>query len=230
MNLHLQNVRFAAGSFVLEANLQLTRARTGLFGASGAGKTTLLELIAGLKRPAVGAIRLNDETLAGNGIFIPPERRNIGYVPQDLAIFPHLTVERNLCYALQGGSESRLKEIIEALQLSSLLRRRPHEISGGERQRVALGRALARSPRLLLLDEPLSSLDEPLKALMLALIKAASSQFQTPVLYVTHDARELAELCEEVIVLENGLVTAQGLFEQVFQVSDRPSYVRRAAS
>jgi molybdate transport system ATP-binding protein len=230
MNLRLHNISCTMGAFSLQADLRLDRARTGLFGASGAGKTTMLELIAGLKRPVSGFLELDGNTLAGAGVFVPPEKRSIGYVPQDLALFPHLSVEKNLRYALARDSERRLAEIVSALRLGALLPRRPHEISGGERQRAALGRALARSPRLLLLDEPLSSLDGPLKREMLDLLKSASMQFETPILYVTHDPAELAELCEEVIVLEHGKVAAQAPFQELFQATDMPSYTRRPSA
>ncbi len=206
MNLLLEKLTYRSGTFSLQVEAVLSGPATALCGPSGAGKTTLVELIAGLRRPTSGRMVLGGEVLFSERTFLPAQRRRIGYVPQDLALFPHLSVEANLRYGQREGRLS-LADVCEALEIGPLLARKPGTLSGGEQRRVALGRALLADPALLLLDEPLSNLDEPLKARILPHLRTVREHFGTPLLYVTHDEREVAHLCNEVVALEGGRIT-----------------------
>lgn len=206
----VRNITLPLAAFTLEADRSFTSAITGLTGASGSGKTSLLEIIAGLRRPQQGKVMMGGSSLtdADAGIRVPPWRRKIGYVPQDQALFPHLTVKQNLLYASRhGGAEADpalFRRVVEMLEIAPLLPRGTAELSGGERGRVALGRALMSRPRLLLLDEPLAHLDDRLKARALNYLETAAAEFQLPMLFVSHSAAELAALCGEVIYMERG--------------------------
>jgi molybdate transport system ATP-binding protein len=222
--IRLQEIRYSAGRFRLEINLELCSSRTGIFGPSGAGKTTLLELVAGLRKPHAGLIEVNGEVLTdcSKGNNVAPEHRRVGYVPQDLALFPHTTVQGNLKYARREGEA--FSEVVEKLQIAALLDRYPSELSGGEKQRVAIGRALMARPRLLMLDEPMSNLDDELKDRGLELIDRIGTEFQTPILYVSHNADEIASLCDEAIVLREGKVQRRGKVTDVFTKSRQSRY------
>lgn len=206
------DVRVPLGSFDLLVALDLKGPVTALFGPSGAGKTTLLETLAGLRVPTAGSIRFGEETIFGDGSFVPPERRRVGYVPQDALLFPHLSVLGNLRYGERNGGADAptLPSVAEALEIGSLLDRRPSELSGGERQRVALGRALLSRPRLLLLDEPMASLDVGLKERVLPYLRRLRELYRIPAVVVSHDAFEVMTLSDEVIVLERGKVQRRG--------------------
>ena len=210
MNLCFENVTLPLAEFTLSVDAIFTAQTTGLSGPSGAGKTTLLELIAGLRRPATGVIRLDETVLAdvGEKFSLPPEKRHIGYVPQDLALFPHLNVRKNLFFGHRTipdqGLASDPERVISLLEIGPLLDRHIHAISGGERQRVALGRALLAGPRLLLLDEPLSNLDARLKGRILPYLQAIRHEFALPILHVSHLREELNALCDEVRFMERG--------------------------
>ena len=225
MSVHLEAVRCRAGKFTLEITAKLSAKVTGIFGPSGAGKTTLLETIAGLRRPESGVLRQNETLMCDveKRHWIPPEKREVGYVPQDLALFPHKTVLENLQYGSRSDAAA-LNGIIAALKLGELLERYQTNLSGGEQQRVAIGRALIPKPRLLMLDEPLSQLDEELKERGLELFRQIRDEFATPILYVSHSAKEMVEFCEEVFVLKNGTLIAQGSPRDLFRRADRPSY------
>jgi len=215
MNLLLSRLSLPLDRFSLSLDTRLTAAATGIFGPSGAGKTTLLEIIAGLRRPASGSVKLQDQTLfdSAQAISMPAHKRSVGYVPQDLALFPHLTVRENLEFgprARRGGQPASWDDIVEILQIGPLLSRGIHHLSGGEKQRVAFARALMASPRLLLLDEPLASLDQALKDSILAYLARIRNELKIPILYVSHSPGEILHLCGEVLLLDHGKVTAQG--------------------
>ena len=215
MNLLLQNISLPLADFTLEIDAQLQCQVTGIFGPSGAGKTSLLDLIAGLRRASSARIALDDCVLTdmAAGVVMPPRLRGIGYVPQDLALFPHLSVRQNLLYGHRNGRETgplfSFEHVTEVLQIQPLLARGVRDLSGGERQRVALARALLASPRLLLLDEPLASLDADLKARIIPFLCRVRDEFQLPMLYVTHDEQEVLALCDEVLEIRRGRMTGR---------------------
>jgi molybdate transport system ATP-binding protein len=204
------------GEFSLSATFESEGRVTGLFGASGAGKTSLVNMIAGLLRPDRGTIAIDGDTLddTDKGVHVPAYRRRIGYVFQDARLFPHLDVVQNLDY---GRRMNRLaddplqrKRITELLDIGHLLDRRPGKLSGGERQRVALGRALLSKPRLLLLDEPLGALDEGRRAEILPYLMRLRDEARIPMVYVSHDAAEMRQLATQIVLLQDGRVTALG--------------------
>ncbi len=227
--LTLHQVRVTLAAFELRIDLDRPVDFLGLFGPSGAGKTTLLETIAGLRRPREGRIELDGECLAdaGERLFVPPHRRAIGYVPQDLALFPHLSVAENIRYGLRAAGTRRgpeLDAIVEVLEIAPLLPRRPDTLSGGQAQRVALARALASRPRLLLLDEPLTGLEEDLRGKVADYLLRIRKTWGTPMIYVSHQAAEMMSLCDEVILIEQGRVTAQGRPHELFAAEAQPHF------
>jgi molybdate transport system ATP-binding protein len=204
------------GEFSLQAKFESEGRVTGLFGASGAGKTSLINMIAGLLRPDRGTIALDGQTLddVASRVHVPAHRRRIGYVFQDARLFPHLDVAQNLDY---GRRMNRLDDdpvqrqrITDLLDIGHLLERRPGKLSGGERQRVALGRALLSKPRLLLLDEPLGALDEGRRAEILPYLVRLRDESRIPMVYVSHDAAEMRQLATQIVLLQDGRVTALG--------------------
>jgi molybdate transport system ATP-binding protein len=204
------------GGFSLQASFASEGRVTGLFGASGAGKTSLINMIAGLLRPDRGSITIDHETLDDTavGVHVPAHRRRIGYVFQDARLFPHLDVRQNLNY---GRRMNRLADdpvertrVTDLLDIGSLLNRRPGQLSGGERQRVALGRALLAQPRLLLLDEPLGSLDEERKVEILPYLVRLRDEAKVPMVYVSHDTGEMRQLATQIVMLRRGRVVAFG--------------------
>jgi molybdate transport system ATP-binding protein len=204
------------GEFSLQATFASEGRVTGLFGASGAGKTSLINMIAGLLRPDRGTIAIDTETLDDTAarVHVPPHRRRIGYVFQDARLFPHLDVGANLDYGrrmnrLADDTAARAR-ITDLLDIGGLLSRRPGQLSGGERQRVALGRALLARPRLLLLDEPLGSLDEERKVEILPYLMRLRDEAGIPMVYVSHDAREMRQLATQIVMLRRGRVIAFG--------------------
>ncbi|MEW6750490.1 MAG: molybdenum ABC transporter ATP-binding protein [Candidatus Latescibacterota bacterium] len=204
--------------FRLEVDLTCRYPVTAVFGPSGAGKTSLLNMVAGLMRPDEGVIRIDDVCLfsSAEGIDLPPERRRIGYVFQDDLLFPHLSVEANLRYGYDrlpaSGRRFDPERVVELLEVGPLLHRLPRHLSGGERQRVALGRALLASPRLLLMDEPLASLDQGLKSRIIPYLRHIRSDLGIPILYVSHSVAEILELTGQVVVLDQGRVAGHGDF------------------
>ena len=208
------DLQLRRGDFRLQVDQTIAARVCAIVGPSGAGKTSLLEAVAGLARPESGRIELDGVTLfdAAAGIDLPPERRQLGYVFQDGALFPHLNVAGNLRYGLRRrqGAGPAWSEVVEVLGLAGLLARPVTSLSGGERQRVGLGRALLAAPRLLLLDEPLASLDAELKLRILSFLARGVEAFGVPVLYVSHSTRELLELAEHAVLLVSGRVTAAG--------------------
>jgi len=204
------------GEFWIEASFASAGRVTGLFGASGAGKTSLINMIAGLLRPDRGVIAVDGETLddSAAGLHIPAHRRRIGYVFQDARLFPHLDVRQNLDYGRRMNSipddPVQRARVTDLLDVGSLLDRRPGQLSGGERQRVALGRALLSKPRLLLLDEPLGSLDDERKVEILPYLVRLRDEASVPMVYVSHDAAEMRQLATSVVMLSRGRVSAFG--------------------
>ncbi len=220
------NVALDRPGFALRvaADLELTGI-TALFGPSGSGKTTLLRIIAGLEYEASGAVVFDGETWQSGEARVPTHRRRVGYVFQDGRLFRHLTVAQNLEFALRRSTKGtrpsiELDDAIEALDLTSLLARRTPSLSGGEQQRVAIARALLTSPRLLLMDEPLSSLDVKRKREILPHIETLPEIFGVPILYVTHNVDEVARLANDVVLLVEGRVATQGSVTEVFERTD----------
>lgn len=209
--------------FTLRAEISGQSRNVGVFGPSGSGKTSLLECIAGLRRNAKGRIVFDGRVWldSAQGLFTPPEERRIGYVPQDGLLFPHWSVERNLRAgeprARRSGASfaDLLDTAVDLLELSALLARPIDDLSGGERQRVSLARALCSGATLLLLDEPLASLDLPLRRRILPLLDRVRRELQVPMLVVSHDPTEMQALCDELYVLREGTVIASGEPRQV---------------
>jgi molybdate transport system ATP-binding protein len=229
MSLRLDQVRLTLRDFVLEIDLTLDRAISGIFGPSGAGKTSLLDLIAGLRRPIAGKLQLDGQTLfdADASLHLAPRLRRIGYVPQDLALFPHLSVRENLVYGYRPASGPQevfsLEHVANVMEIAQLFERNVTSLSGGEQQRVAFTRAILSVPRLLLLDEPMSSLDSRLKRRLIPFLHRIREEFRIPLIYVTHDADELTALCDEVLVLERGRIIERGSPTDVLTDKEAPS-------
>jgi len=222
VSLLLKNISLPLAPFTLEVDVEMHGRITAIFGPSGAGKTSLLDLVAGLRHARSAFVQLNDQVLTdvAQGVFVPANQRRIGYVPQDLALFPHLSVRQNLLYGHKsGGNTSPLfgfERIVELLEIQRLVQRGISQLSGGEKQRVALARALLTSPHLLLLDEPLASLDMQLKTKILPYLTRIRDEFHVPMLYVTHDRFETLSLADEMVVLVNGQVAQTGTVQKVF--------------
>ena len=204
------------GKFRLNAEFEMDRGYCVILGPTGAGKSVFLELIAGIIKPDRGEIRINGRDITA----LPPEKRNIGFVPQDYALFPHLNIYKNIAYGLRNIEKSekdrRVREIAEKFGISHLLHRKPATLSGGERQRVALARALVVQPKLLLLDEPLSAVDLRTKEMLMDELKFVQREFNVPVLHVTHDLMEAMLLADEIAVILNGRIVEKGEVKDVF--------------
>ena len=205
------DVRYRRGNgFALDVKLLTSEGVTALFGPSGSGKTTLLHLIAGVLQPSDGFIRLGHRTLVdtNTGVNLPPEKRLVGMVFQDLYLFPHMTVRKNLMFGKgrQGGRPMSLERVVEVLEIGELLPRFPATLSGGERQRVALGRALLRGPELLLLDEPLTALDQNLKERVIAYFSRVFQEWRIPTLLVCHERQDVDRIADQIISIRSGQV------------------------
>ena len=201
------------GEMVL--NLDLTIAKNqlvALYGASGAGKTSTLRILAGLMRPDVGKILVNDEVWfdSQEGINLKPQKRKLGFVFQDYALFPHMTVQENLEFAAAKGQLKHVQELLEIMELAQLADQRPRSLSGGQQQRVALARALAQRPKVLLLDEPLSALDQEIRLRLQDYLWEVHRKFELTTIMVSHDSQEITKLADVVFVLKNGEFTATG--------------------
>jgi len=206
----------AESEFALDVDFAASAGFTILFGASGAGKTTLLDCVAGLAQPDSGTIRVGGTTFfdAASKVNLAVAARKVGYVFQSLALFPHLSVEENIAYGLNSRAQdprnASIRSILEAFRIESLRRRRPGEISGGERQRVALARSLVTDPCVLLLDEPLAALDVATKSRIVEDLRAWNEAHRIPILYVTHSREEVFSLGNRVVVLDRGRIVACG--------------------
>ncbi|MFN0008038.1 MAG: molybdenum ABC transporter ATP-binding protein [Planctomycetota bacterium] len=224
-------VRLPLAHFVLDVDIASSARSLGVFGPSGAGKTSFIEALAGWRRPEAGRIRVGETVLFDEsaGISLPIEQRGVGYVPQDALLLPHWTVGENVrAGGSRGGSasadESLLERTVAILEIAHLLERPCGRLSGGERQRVALARALVSRPRFLLLDEPLGSLDLPLRRRILPYLIRVRAAFDLPMVVVSHDATEIQALCEEVVVLERGRVVASGPAQRVLRERAQSGY------
>lgn len=210
------DLRKRLGSFTIEGAFSGSGGLTALFGQSGSGKTSLVNLIAGLTKPDHGHIAVDGKVLVDTErhIFLPPHKRRIGYVFQDARLFPHLTVSQNLRYGRwfvpPAERYADLNRVVELLGIGHLLDRRPAALSGGEKQRVAIGRALIASPRLMLMDEPLAALDDARKAEILPYIERLRDETKIPIIYVSHSVAEVARLANDVVILADGRVLSHG--------------------
>jgi molybdate transport system ATP-binding protein len=212
-----------SAGFSLEIDLQAGAGITVLFGPSGAGKTLTLDAIAGFVRPDEGRILLDDQILfdAATSVHLPPQTRRCGYVFQNYALFPHMTLRKNLEFAAERiprlERHRKVSEMIERFHLADVSGRRPHQLSGGQKQRCSIARALIGSPRVLLLDEPARGLDAPLRAELYAVLRQVRADFATPILLVTHDFNECFELAEEMLVIKEGRVVQSGPPKKVYE-------------
>lgn len=220
MKLLLKKISLPLAEFSLSLDVEIQNQVTAIFGPSGAGKTSLLDLIAGLRQPKSAFIQVGERVLtdtAGNAR-VPTRLRQIGYVPQDLALFPHLSVRQNLLYGAKGirthGTVFSYEHVTQVLEIQPLADRRITNLSGGEKQRVALARALLASPQLLLLDEPLASLDTVLKSKIIPYLARIRDEFHIPMLYVTHDWEEVQSLCAEALIMEHGEIVRRELIRK----------------
>ncbi|WP_060981303.1 molybdenum ABC transporter ATP-binding protein ModC [Vibrio splendidus] len=191
---------------------------TAIFGRSGAGKTSLIDAISGLKQPDKGLISVSGTTLfdSQNGINLPTHKRNVGYVFQESRLFPHMKVAANLKYGMKGVDKAHFEQIVSLLSLGSLLDRYPARLSGGEKQRVAIGRALLSKPSILLMDEPLASLDLPRKREVMPFLENLSESVQIPIIYVTHSLNEILRLANHLVIIDQGKVISSGVTEEVW--------------
>jgi molybdate transport system ATP-binding protein len=213
------NFRLDQGTFVLEIDERLNGRVTALFGPSGAGKTTVLDAIAGLRKPVRGSIVLGGRRLfdSAQKIDLPPHERHVGYVAQDIALFPHMNVRRNVLYGRRRGQRLSIETVASMLEVGAFLDRSVKNLSGGERQRVALARALMSAPEVLLLDEPLAAVDLDLRRRILPYLERVRDELGVPIVYVTHDRDEVQRLADRVVVLEGGKAVRSGDPAQVLK-------------
>ena len=217
----------AGASFALDVDLALPgKGITAVFGESGSGKTTLLRCMAGLEPGVVGTLNVSGEVWQDGGRFVPTHERQLGYVFQESSLLPHLTAQENLHYGMRrsknGKMAAQYEHIVSLMGIERLLSRLPHRLSGGERQRVAIARALLIGPRLLLMDEPLASLDTARRQEILPYLEKLQEEFDIPIVYVTHSVDEVARLADHLVVLEQGRVVASGSLTEVLSDVDLP--------
>ncbi|HEX7155293.1 MAG TPA: ATP-binding cassette domain-containing protein [Thermoanaerobaculia bacterium] len=205
MSVRIDGVVLPLAPFALEVTAELSARATAITGPSGAGKTSLLEVIAGLRKPTRGAVAIHERVVFDREqrIDVPARARRVGYVPQDDALFPHLSVRRNILYS---GATMSIEDVVAVLEIEPLLERGVKHLSGGERKRVALARALLSRPEVLLLDEPLAGVDPDLRRRVLDYLVRVRDEFPIPIVYVTHDDEEAAHICDEALLLERGRV------------------------
>ncbi|MDX2247000.1 MAG: ATP-binding cassette domain-containing protein [Bacteroidia bacterium] len=210
----------SGGKYRLEIHLPLTPGKTlAVMGPSGAGKTSLLRMLSGLMKPESGKIEIAGEVWFDSqaGIFRPPQQRSVGFVFQDYGLFPHMTVRENLLFGAEKNTpKEEINRLLEEMNLWGVSSQLPTKLSGGQQQRVALARAFLRKPKLLLLDEPLAALDKPLRLQLQQDLRKFQKELGCTTLLISHDPGEIARLADEVIILENGQITAQGKPETIF--------------
>jgi len=217
------NCQARLGDFELDVQFELQPAFAALFGPSGCGKTTTLKLLAGLLRPHRGMLRIAGRTVVdtGRGVFVPPEARDVGLVFQDARLFPHLSVRDNLLFGQKKRAAAQqpmaFDRVVQLLGIGHLLQRRPRSLSGGETQRVAIGRALLAGPRLLLMDEPLAALDMPAKLAILSELQNIHREFGMPILYVSHDLGTVMNIASQVLLMRQGKIIRSGPAAEVLQ-------------
>lgn len=192
----------------------------GILGESGSGKSTILRILAGLEKPYKGSIVIDNKEIYSKNIFIEPENRGVGMVFQDYALFPHMTVEKNIMFGLKGlkknEKEKRMIEMLELVNLTEYKNKYPHELSGGQQQRIAIARALAPKPSILLLDEPFSNLDANLKSKIRTDLKEILRKANITSIFVTHDKEDAIDLSTKVIVIDKGIITKEGNTKDIF--------------
>jgi iron(III) transport system ATP-binding protein len=192
-----------------------------LLGSSGSGKSTLLRIVAGLEVQDSGTVHLGDQLVSGDKIFVKPEKRNVGMIFQDYALFPHLTVEQNILFGARKGQRNSpgLDQLVEVLGLRELLKRYPHQVSGGQQQRIAIARSLMVNPQLLLMDEPFSNLDEWMKEEVRDELKIILRDLGATVLFVTHHAQDALSFADQILIMDEGKILQQG---NAADIIDRP--------
>jgi len=227
LDIHLRHtLQTAHGSMAMEVDLTISKGEViAITGDSGAGKTTLLRQIAGLAHPFSGKIR-SEKTVwldTSERINIPPQKRNVGFVFQDYALFPHFTVLQNLEFALNKGQDPKyIYELLEAVELTNLADRKPFQLSGGQQQRAALARALVRQPEVLLLDEPMSALDISMRKRLQQYLVSLRRKFNLTILIVTHDLGEIFSMADRVVVIDHGKITQLGTPKEIFTPKSNP--------
>lgn len=224
---HLSYSHKAKVSFELDINIDIPgQGITAIFGESGSGKTSLLRCIAGLEKNILGCLSVEGEVWQDKSVFVPTHKRSIGYVFQEASLFEHLTVMGNLRYAIkrsiQAANSELYNQVLSVMGIEDILSQFPHQLSGGERQRVAIARALLSQPKLLLMDEPLASLDSKRKLEILPYLEHLRSSFNIPILYVSHAIDEIARLADHVVMMQKGKVIAQGGITELFSRVDLP--------
>lgn len=221
------DIKKKLGQFSLEVAFQTDGKWHGILGASGCGKSMTFKMIAGVITPDEGRIVLEDRVLFDSvaGINLTPQERKVGYLFQNYALFPNMTVEKNIACGLRGGNRGKVQEMIDALQLHGLGKRYPSQLSGGQQQRVALARCLAAEPRVILLDEPFSALDEYLKDRLQQEVMRVLKDYTGEVILVSHNRDEVYRFCEKIVILHEGSVVAKGKTKEVFSC---PNHVTAA--
>jgi molybdate transport system ATP-binding protein len=221
------------GKFTLDVEVDFIKGITGVFGPSGSGKTTLLHLLAGLENPDKGMIEIEDQAIVDTdkNINVLSRRRNIGYVFQEGRLFPHMTVKKNLLFGTRyksGKGSIQFNEVVDLLEISHLLDKRPKSLSGGEKQRVAIGRALLSNPQLLLMDEPFSSLDVGLRRQIIPYLIKINRKLDIPILVVSHDLPDLLSLTQELFLLKSGKVVGHGNYLELIEKEQTLDIMRGA--
>jgi iron(III) transport system ATP-binding protein len=221
--LQLNNITKRFGEELILDDVSLAVANNelvALLGESGSGKSTLLRIIAGFESAEKGEIIIAEQTVASDSVFLKPEDRSVGFIFQDYALFPHLSVERNISYGLKGKSDAekaKLNQLLKVFELEEVRSKKPSKLSGGQQQRVAIARALAVQPVLLLLDEPFSNLDQSLRGKVRKEIQRIKEEFETPMLLVTHDPDDALELADKIAVLQNGKIVQFDTPEKIYR-------------